>query len=221
MSSKSNSPFGDMAALKALKKELEAQEAPATEKIVYTRKKTITLKTREQIQGEQKAREEGLRPGMRVTLMDSCDRGVIKAIHKDRVDIELDEGFTVPVAFNGFIVNDADEDRLLMRGTGRSKAKDEAEDGQTFHKSTEIDLHVEAIPGGLQIPDGQQLPFQLEYFKKTLRSLLKHRGSRVIFIHGVGDGKLKEAVRSELDSTFAISCTWVPYGSGATAVTIR
>ena len=54
-----------------------------------------------------------------------------------------------------------------------------------------------------------------------MHSKLKHRGSRVIFVHGVGDGVLKKALRDELDSTYALSCTWVPYGDGATAVTIK
>lgn len=89
------------------------------------------------------------------------------------------------------------------------------------NKAVEIDLHIEALPGGLGVTKGQELPYQMEYFRRTLRSRLKHRGSRIIFVHGVGDGVLKAAVRDELDSVFAVSCTWTPYGDGATAVTIK
>lgn len=33
--------------------------------------------------------------------------------------------------------------------------------------------------------------------------------------------KSKAAIREELDSVYAISCIWNPYGDGATAVTVK
>lgn len=219
-----NNPFSDFSALKSLKKELEKQDAtanpakPANE----PRNKTVKHKSKEDILGDQKARETGLQPGMRVTLMDSSDRGVIKKVKKDCVEIELDYGFVVPVGFNEFVVNDAEEDFKLRHSVGSSKSKPiEEEKPASVSKAVEIDLHIEALPGGLGIQKGQELPYQLEHFKSVMRSQLKHRGSRVIFVHGVGDGVLKKAIRNELDSTYAISCTWNPYGDGATAVTIK
>ena len=128
----------------------------------------------------------------------------------------------VPVGFHDFVVNDADEDRKLRQSVGSSKAKPVAEDKPAFPgRANEIDLHIEALPGGLGIAKGQELPYQLEYFRSTLRAQLKHRGSRIIFVHGVGDGILKSAIREELDTVYAISCSWNPYGDGATAVTIK
>ena len=52
------------------------------------------------------------------------------------------------------------------------------------------------------------------------------RGRRIVFIHGDGNGILRKAIRNELDSTFAATCTYGPapsefYGTGATVVTIR
>lgn len=88
-------------------------------------------------------------------------------------------------------------------------------------RAVEIDLHIEALPGGLGVAKGQELPYQMDYFRSILQSRLKHRGSRIIFIHGAGDGILKAAIREELDTVYAISCSWNPYGDGATAVTIK
>ena len=219
-----NNPFNDFSALKSLKKELEKQDnvenavKPANE----PRKKTVTHKSKEDIQGDQKARETGLHPGMRVTLMDSSDKGVIKRVRKDCVEIELDYGFVVPVGFNEFVVNDAEEDFKLRHSVGSSKSQPAPEERPApVSKATEIDLHIEALPGGLSVPKGKELPYQLEHFKSVMRSQLKHRGSRVIFVHGVGDGILKQAMRTELDTTYALSCSWNPYGDGATAVTIK
>lgn len=219
-----NNPFSDFSALKSLKKELEKQDdAMNPAKLANEpRKKTVTHKSREDILGDQKARETGLQPGMKVTLMDSSDRGVIKKVKKDCVEIELDYGFVVPVGFNEFVVNNAEEDFKLRHSVGSSKSKPVVEDRPApVSKATEIDLHIEALPGGLGVPKGKELPYQLEHFKSVMRSQLKHRGSRVIFVHGVGDGILKQAIRTELDTTYALSCSWNPYGEGATAVTIK
>ena len=120
------------------------------------------------------------------------------------------------------MVNDLDADFKLSNSVGSSRTKPEEDDRPvSIGKAMEIDLHIEALPGGLGVPKGQELSYQLEHFKGVMRSQLKHRGSRVIFVHGVGDGVLKKALRDELDSTYALSCTWVPYGDGATAVTIK
>lgn len=219
-----NNPFSDFSALKSLKKELEKQDdAMNPAKLANEpRKKTVTHKSREDILGDQKARETGLQPGMKVTLMDSSDRGVIKKVKKDCVEIELDYGFVVPVGFNEFVVNNAEEDFKLRHSVGSSKSKPVVEDRPApVSKATEIDLHIEALPGGLGVPKGKELPYQLEHFKSVMRSQLKHRGSRVIFVHGVGDGILKQAIRTELDTAYALSCSWNPYGEGATAVTIK
>ena len=77
-----NNPFNDFSALKSLKKELEKQDDSKNpvKAANEPRKKTVTHKSKEDILGDQKARETGLQPGMRVTLMDSNDRGVIKRV---------------------------------------------------------------------------------------------------------------------------------------------
>lgn len=219
-----NNPFGDFSALKSLKKELERQDAPknTVKPANEPRRKTVTHKSKDEILGDRKARETGLQPGMRVTLMDSNDRGVIKRVKKDCVEIELDYGFVVPLGFSEFVVNDAEEDFKLRHSVGSSKSKTVVEERPApAGKAVEIDLHIEALPGGLGVPKGKELPYQLEHFKNVMRSQLKHRGSRVIFVHGVGDGILKQAIRTELDTTYALTCTWNPYGDGATAVTVK
>ena len=210
-----NNPFSDFPALRSLRKELERQDthtAPQKQSDVPL-PKAVKLKPRDEAPVDRNALGTGLQPGMRVTLMDSNDRGVITSVKKDCVEIELDYGF---------VVNDAEEDFRLRHSVGSSKSRPSDEDRPApVSKSLEIDLHIEALPGGLGVPKGQELPFQLEHFRSVMRTQLKHRGSRVIFVHGVGDGILKKAVRDELDTTYALSCTWNPYGDGATAVTIK
>ena len=61
----------------------------------------------------------------------------------------------------------------------------------------------------------------MNYFRQVLRKNLKHRGRRLIFIHGVGDGTLAASLRKELDEVFALSCTYTYSTPGITNVTIR
>ena len=84
--------FSDFSALKSLKKELEKQDDSKnpSKPAIEPRKKIVTHKSKEDSLGDQKARETGLQPGMRVALMDSSDRGVIKEVREDCVEIELD-----------------------------------------------------------------------------------------------------------------------------------
>ena len=81
----------------------------------------------------------------------------------------------------------------------------------------EVDLHIEALPGGNSVPKGQQLQFQMEVFRKVIRENLSRRGLKITFIHGIGDGTLKSAIRKELEEVLALRCT---YTVGDPAVTI-
>lgn len=223
------SSLSDFSQLKALKKELEKRE-PAPSRAGETasgtdrnikRSRVRTVKTREEMQGAQAARERGLREGMAITLMDSSDRGTIKAIWKDHVDIEID-GLTFTAGFGEFIVNDAAEDERMRRSIFRDKDRKEQKKAASQGVPGEItvDLHIERIPGGMDAPEGFELPFQIEYFKRIIRQYRKHRGMRINVVHGVGDGILHDAVRKEVEETFALSCSWYPGPAGVTIVTV-
>lgn len=91
----------------------------------------------------------------------------------------------------------------------------------SFGGSISVDLHIEAIPGGRSIPKGQQLQFQLETFRKVIRQSLLHKGMTITFIHGIGDGILKAAIRKELDEVLALRCSYSVGDPAVTIVTIR
>ena len=57
--------------------------------------------------------------------------------------------------------------------------------------------------------------------RQVLRQNLRHKGKRIIFIHGVGDGVLAQALRKELDEVFALSCSYTFGLMVATNVTIK
>lgn len=217
--------FNDFSALKTLKKDLEKKEPPGEEAVEQQkrRNRTVAGKSKEQIEGEQTARERGLRPGCTVTLMDSNDRGTLRHVHKDFVEIEID-GLLFRAGFNDFVVNNPEEDARLVSSIGRSAQKRKetvADRPQALPNEISVDLHIEKIPSGYEAPEGFELPYQLEYFKSILHKNLKHRGMRISFIHGVGDGILRDAIRKEIDEAYALTCSWAPGPAGVTIVTVR
>ena len=84
-----------------------------------------------------------------------------------------------------------------------------------------VDLHIEALPGGRNVPKGQQLQFQLDTFRRIIRTNLPRKGLKITFIHGLGDGILKSAIRKELDEVLPLHCTYTVGDPALTVVTIR
>ena len=161
--------------------------------------------------------------GQSVVLMDSNLRGKIIGLGKT-VRIELEDGLVIESAYVEFAVTDKSEIASLKETkvntkktiTASKQAKQTNPDG-----SLTIDLHIEAIPGGRNIPKGQQLQFQMEIFRKVIRENISHRGMKISFIHGIGDGILKAAIRKELDEVLALRCSYSVGDPAVTIVTIK
>ena len=170
-----------------------------------------------------KESDMGLKTGQSVVLMDSNLRGKIIGLGKT-VRIELEDGLVIESAYGEFAVTDKAEIASLKETkvntkktiTASKQAKQTNPDG-----SLTIDLHIEAIPGGRNIPKGQQLQFQIETFRKVIRENISHRGMKISFIHGIGDGILKAAIRKELDEVLALRCSYSVGDPAVTIVTIK
>ena len=170
-----------------------------------------------------KESDMGLKTGQSVGLMDSNLRGKIIGLGKT-VRIELEDGLVIESAYGEFAVTDKSEIASLKETkvntkktiTASKQAKQTNPDG-----SLTIDLHIEAISGDSNIPKGQQLQFQIETFRKVIRENISHRGMKISFIHGIGDGILKAAIRKELDEVLALRCSYSVGDPGVTIVTIK
>ena len=165
---------------------------------------------------------DGLKIGQSVVLMDSNLRGKIIGLGKT-VRIELDDGLVIESAYGEFAVTDKAEIASLKETKVKAKKTCAKFRQTTFNPdgSLTIDLHIEAIPGGRNIPKGHQLQFLVETFRKVIRMNLSHRGKKISFIHGIGDGILKAAIRRELDEALALRCSYSVGDPAVTVVTIR
>lgn len=168
--------------------------------------------------------EKGLKVGQCVVLMDSNLRGKIVGLSKT-IRIELEDGLIIESAFGEFAVTDKAEIASLKEAKVKTKktstASKLAKSAVSFDGSLTVDLHIEAIPGGTCIPKGQHLQFQMETFRKVIRENISHRGRKIAFIHGIGDGILKAAIRKELDEVLALRCSYTVGDPAVTVVTIK
>ena len=166
--------------------------------------------------------ERGLQVGMQVVMIDSDLRGTIKSLGKT-VEIELEDGLAIRASYNEFAVTDTEEIKTLKQS--KIKAKKTSSNRRAVSPSgsgnMNIDLHIEAIAGGSRIPKGQQLQFQMDTFRRVIRENMHHRGMTITFIHGIGDGILKAAIRKELDEVLALRCSYSVGDPAVTVVTIK
>ena len=191
-------------------------------KITLSEGKDITTpQPKPQTQPQQpNVKETHLKVGQQVALMDSSLRGHIVALGK-RVGIELEDGLLIEASYGEFAVTDDTELETLKNSRVKHHATSPRTPRSKASGCLEIDLHIEALPGGRSVPKGQQLQFQMDTFKRVIRENLSRRGMKISFIHGVGDGILKSALRKELDEVLALRCTYSVGDPAVTIVTIR
>ena len=174
--------------------------------------------------GQAKESKQGeLHAGQSVVLMDSDLRGKIVRLGK-KVTIELEDGLMIEAAYGEFAVTEETEISALKETKAKSGKKAEGH-GCKRTKSTAkseltIDLHIEAIPGGRSVPKGQHLQFQMDTFRRAIKDNMRHKGMKITFIHGIGDGTLKAAIRKELDEVYALRCSYSVGDPAVTTVTI-
>ena len=183
----------------------------------------MSTKDRTEAAQKSKVSDVGIKVGQSIVLMDSNLRGKIIGIGKT-VRIELEDGLVIESAYGEFAVTDKAEIASLKDSKVKTRQTSNAAkrsvpvnpDG-----SLTVDLHIEAIPGGTSVPKGQQLHFQMNTFRRIIRDNANRRGMKITFIHGIGDGILKAAIRKELGEVLALRCSYSVGDPAVTIVSIR
>ncbi len=89
----------------------------------------------------------------------------------------------------------------------------------------EVDLHIhELLETTEGMSNGEMLEYQLDTFNKVLAENKKNKNKRIVFIHGVGNGVLKQRIRHELQKYpryIVQDASFQEYGWGATMVIIK
>ncbi len=136
------------------------------------------------------------------------------------------------------VINDVPEREMLVSSVELQEAmmqkvrvnnipeKQPARKRQPDNLVEEIDLHINQLldtTAGMSNTD--ILNYQLTKFRETLEKFKNKKGQKIVFIHGKGDGVLRNAILSELKKSYKNypyqDASFREYGFGATMVTIK
>jgi len=90
----------------------------------------------------------------------------------------------------------------------------------------EMDLHINQLIDNTDgMNNAEMIEYQLVKFNEVMQENLKRKGQKIVFIHGKGDGVLKnrllKEVKNKYKSCYCQDASFREYGFGATMVTIR
>lgn len=185
-----------------------------------------------------------LKQGDRVSFVDDVGGGlVLRPGRPGHMVVRTDDGFELELPEKRLVHAPermrAAHLRLSDHQLGMVRANDEMRErrrrkaalrpGKTPKKQednsvAEVDLHLhEILENEGRMSDGEKLEFQVRYFERALESAIRDGKRKLIVIHGVGEGVLREEVRKMLqyyDGVQFHDADMRRYGSGATEVVI-
>lgn len=110
----------------------------------------------------------------------------------------------------------------LAEKEGESKKKDKVT-SKSGSDIEEVDLHIHEIVDDYSgLSEGEILKIQLTRFYNALDKAINTNTRKIIFIHGLGNGKLKHEIRKAIDTKYPDltyqDASFKEYGFGATLV---
>ncbi len=89
-----------------------------------------------------------------------------------------------------------------------------------------VDLHIaELVDSTRGLSNADMLNLQVDEFSRVMDENRKNKGQKIVFIHGKGEGVLRNAIMKELNHRYkgndVQDASFREYGYGATQVTIR
>ena len=165
--------------------------------------------------------------GQRVGVVNETLEGKIILLRLDKITIECDDGFNYEYSPKELVLKK--DWKNMIKG----RHEKELDDKNTFiHLSTlpkkkthieEVDLHIhELIDTENGMSNFDKLSLQLRVAREKLETAILKKQKRIVFIHGRGDGVLKNEVR-ELFKKYPVEfydASYSRYGTGATEVLI-
>lgn len=89
-------------------------------------------------------------------------------------------------------------------------------------ETIEVDLHINALLDNVKgMTNAEILDYQMQHFHKTITDAMFKKAGRVVFIHGIGNGTLRDKLRDSLKTHYKLNfqdASFQEYGFGATMV---
>lgn len=169
--------------------------------------------------------------GNRVAVLDDVLKGVVINVLDDKIIIETEDGMEFSFLPSELVKIDQEQreltkysdinNPLLKEKTNLNPKK------QSFFKKDknevilEVDLHINQLTNSMKGLDNyDMLNLQLDTAKRKVEFAIKKRISKIVFIHGVGEGVLKSELLRMLKNypVKFYDASYKKYGLGATEV---
>ena len=172
--------------------------------------------------------------GDRVEVLDEKLSGEVVAVSNSEITIESEDGFMMKYAPNE-LVKISESNTIRVTNFEVAQIKAEKENTKRKNKQIvkskernapkmEVDLHINQLvksPKGMS--NHEILNLQMETAKRQLEFAMRKRIQKVVFIHGVGEGVLKEELNflfGRYDNLKYYDADYQKYGIGATEIYI-
>ena len=179
-----------------------------------------------------KRKKVNLTIGDLVMVVDENLRGTVTRLEEEKVFFECEDGFEYCYQRSQLLkpVDDGIEFELSAHKAYDSFVSTEP---NTFelpiqhHKNKWlIDLHIETLaPKRNFVLQHEALLFQLEVIKKCIEAAIHKRQRKIIFVHGVGKGRLRHEMRYFIDHHYSgveyFDGDYRDFGFGATELIIH
>jgi len=176
-----------------------------------------------------------LKIGDSVSVLDEDLSGVIKTLDDHAVTIETKDGFLLNFDKSELILNqnsiidhavDSSQihEVIAEKETRKRKPSVKVKPKERAQATMEVDLHIHhLVTSSRGMTNFEILNLQMQTAKRQLEFAIKKRIQRVVFIHGVGEGVLKEELKTlfrRYDNLKYYDANYQKYGLGATEVYI-
>ena len=157
-----------------------------------------------------------MRMGDRVKFINDIGGGIVKKFPKDTrfVVVTDDNGFEIPVLKEECVVvkpgldygrvSKSQKLTALKKGaTGKSTKKPVNGTANRNNNMLEVDLHIEKLRlTDKSIDSGSALVYQMDMVRHILKGNKNKKGTKIVFIHGQGEGILRGEIIKEIEEKF-------------------
>lgn len=169
--------------------------------------------------------------GQKVVFVRDVGGGVIVEVSNFKIVIEDEHGFKhvceaddLALVYNeDYTLDDKQEAQLLNSKEQKDLKKRSQKHKRFVDELWEIDLHIEKLMDNHRsLSNSQIIRRQMSALQTFINKAVRNNISKVVVIHGVGEGVLMNEVLSYLDKIDGVkyeSADYLTYGKGATEVT--
>lgn len=172
--------------------------------------------------------------GDRVEVIDDTTVGIVVSVDENVIGVETEEGFLMNFKASELVVTSG-ETTISVTNYEVAQVKKEKEAAKKTTYQTvkpkernipkmEVDLHIhQLVKLNKGMNNYEMLNLQLETAKRQLEFAIRKRIQKVVFIHGVGEGVLKEELNylfKRYENVKYYDADYQKYGTGATEVYI-